>query len=161
MAAHRSEVLRMYKELLRLAAAMPTKGRRGWMRDKVQTSFRTDMHVLKDPEEIEHRLAVARAQIENATVVSKHLSRWLGRDDEPYDPLDFSCPEPNQDMLEYNYDYEREWTEWLKLHPRHCQINEAGTPLAIDQWIKMVRNKRVRAELLPPPPSRGMLPSLR
>ena len=123
------------------------------MRDKVQTEYRRDAMSLRDEEEIGHRLALAKAQIDNAKVVTQHLSRWLGRDDEPVDPLEMSCDEPELDMLQQGYDYEKEWTEWLKLHPRHCQPHEAGTPEAIDQWIKMVRNKRARSELLPPPPT--------
>eukprot|EP01061_Rhynchopus_euleeides_P027521 TRINITY_DN44762_c0_g1_i1.p1 TRINITY_DN44762_c0_g1~~TRINITY_DN44762_c0_g1_i1.p1 ORF type:complete len:160 (+),score=26.35 TRINITY_DN44762_c0_g1_i1:71-550(+) len=127
----RAEVLSTYKRLMQLAGAMPTKGRRAWMKDKVRTEYRKDYISLRDDEEIGHRLALARAQIDNADVISRHLSRWLGRDDERVDPLDFSCIEPELDMLQHGYDYEKEWTEWLKLHPRHCQPHEAGTPEAV------------------------------
>ncbi|KAJ9464850.1 Protein bcn92 [Diplonema papillatum] len=148
----RGEVLAAYKALLHLARAMPTRNRRAWMEQKVKAEFRKDRH-LRDEEELSFRLSLARTQIDNADVMTRHLTRWLGRDDEKAeDPLEMGPEELNKDVMEYDYDYEKEWDLWRITHPRHCQPNEIGTLQAIDQWKKMIANKKARMELLPKPP---------
>eukprot|EP01059_Diplonema_ambulator_P019798 TRINITY_DN33456_c0_g1_i1.p1 TRINITY_DN33456_c0_g1~~TRINITY_DN33456_c0_g1_i1.p1 ORF type:complete len:176 (+),score=60.72 TRINITY_DN33456_c0_g1_i1:38-529(+) len=155
----RKEVLQHYKKLLQLSEAMPTRNRREWMRDKVMTEFRRDKDTLEDMEEIQYRVSLAKVQAENSEAIGKHLTRWLGRDDQGEDPLELGPSEPNLDMLEYDYNWEREWDNWRITHPRHCQPHEAGTLQAIEQWKRMVKNKRARKELIPPPPKFKFVPS--
>eukprot|EP01063_Lacrimia_lanifica_P032245 TRINITY_DN5479_c0_g2_i1.p2 TRINITY_DN5479_c0_g2~~TRINITY_DN5479_c0_g2_i1.p2 ORF type:complete len:165 (+),score=38.53 TRINITY_DN5479_c0_g2_i1:55-549(+) len=152
---HRARVLHTYKRLLQLAQLMPTKGRREWMLDKVHREYREDRRI-EDMDEIEHKLGVAKISIENAEVMTKHLTRWLGKDNDPgidLDPLAVGPEEPNRNILQYDYDFEKEWNHWLVHHPRWGRVHEGGTPEAIERWQKQVKNKRARAELLPSPPS--------
>ena len=148
----KKEILSSYKTLIRLSRRMPTKNRRDWMEEKVKEEFRRDPH-LKDVNEVQHRLSLAKTQIDNADVMVRHLTRWLGNDQDP-DPLDeFGPSSPNSELDSHNYDWELEIDTWRITHPRHCEIHEAGTLQAIDLWNKMVKNRRIRKELLPKPPS--------
>eukprot|EP00756_Hemistasia_phaeocysticola_P050549 Hpha_TRINITY_DN25540_c0_g1::TRINITY_DN25540_c0_g1_i1::g.17690::m.17690 len=143
----RNDILRVYKDLLTVAAMMPTKNRRDYVVAKVRSEFRQDPY-LRDTEELTERLALARAQLSNAEVQARHLTMWLGgRDDTPADdPLEMGPEEPAQDPLGFceGYDWQREWDTWLIRHPRYAQPEEAGTLVGIERWKKMVRNKKAR-----------------
>eukprot|EP01062_Namystynia_karyoxenos_P059521 TRINITY_DN50970_c0_g1_i1.p1 TRINITY_DN50970_c0_g1~~TRINITY_DN50970_c0_g1_i1.p1 ORF type:complete len:197 (+),score=36.79 TRINITY_DN50970_c0_g1_i1:96-686(+) len=152
----RPEIRELYRRLLRIANMMPTKNRREFMMAKVRQDFRRDPH-LRDEAELSERVALARAQVDSAEVQARHLTMWLGgRDDAPAAGPELGPEAPDLGTLPpdgYGYEWKREWDSWLRHHPRYCPPEDAGTPLGIERWQKLVRNKRARQSLLPAPPN--------
>jgi len=76
MTAHASQVLLLYRKIIKEALKLPTQNRRDWVRNKARYEFKTNKNV-NDPEQIQFLITLGETHLESLQVQAAHLQKYL------------------------------------------------------------------------------------